>query len=49
MLRTILKIAIVVWMVGLALQFGVNAFPVLLVLAAIMLVMKHMFRRRSVN
>ena len=49
MLETVLKIAIVVWMVGLGLQFGINAYPILLVLTAIMLVMKHMFRRRSFN
>jgi hypothetical protein len=47
MLWTILMIAIVVWMVGLGLHFGINALPLLLVLAAIVLGMKHLFRRRS--
>jgi hypothetical protein len=47
MLWTILMIAIVVWMAGLGLQFGLNVLPLLLVLAAVVLVMKHMFRRRS--
>jgi hypothetical protein len=49
MLWTILMIAIVVWMAELGLQFGLNVLPLLLVLAAVVLVMKHMFRRRSFN
>jgi hypothetical protein len=43
MLRTILMIAIVVWMVGLGFHFGENVLPLLLVVAAIVLVMKHTF------
>jgi len=42
-------IAAVVWMVGLELRYGISALPLLLVLAMIMLGMKHMFRRRSFN
>jgi hypothetical protein len=49
MLWTILMIAIVVWMVGLGLHYGISALPLLLVLAAIILGTKHMFRRRSFN
>jgi hypothetical protein len=49
MLWTILMIATVVWMVGLGLRFGISALPLLLVLAAIVLGTKHMFRRRSFN
>ena len=49
MLWTILTIAIVVWMLGLVFHFGGNVLPLLLVVAAIVLVMKYMFRRRSVN
>jgi uncharacterized membrane protein len=49
MLWTFLMIVIVVWMVGLGLHYGISALPLLLVLAIFMLVMKHMFRRRSSN
>lgn len=49
MLWTILMIAIVVWMVGLGLHFGIGVFPLLLVLASIVLVTKRMFRRRFFN
>ncbi len=49
MLWTILMIATVVWMVGLGLHYGISALPLLLVLAIFMLVIKHMFRRRSFN
>jgi hypothetical protein len=49
MLRTILMIAIVVWMVGLGLHFGADAFPFLLVVAAIVLAMNHVLHRRSFN
>ncbi len=49
MLGTFLMIVIVVWMVGLELHYGINALPLLLVLAIVMFVMKHIFRRRSFN
>jgi hypothetical protein len=49
MLRTILMIAIVVWIVDLGLHFGGRVLPLLLVVAAMVLVMNHMFRRRSFN
>ena len=42
-------IAIVVWMVGLELHFGIGVLPLLLVLATIVLVAKRMFRRRFLN
>lgn len=49
MLWTIFMIATVVWMLGLGLHFGISVLPLLLVLAAIVLGTKHMFRRRSFN
>jgi hypothetical protein len=42
-------IVIVVWMLGLLFHFGGNVLPLLLVVAAIVLVMKYMFRRRTFN
>jgi uncharacterized protein DUF5670 len=47
MLRTIFFLAVMVWMLGLALQFGGSALHLLLVVAAIMLVMKYTLLRRS--
>ena len=47
MLRTIFFLAVMVWMLGLVLQFGGSVLHLLLVVAAIMLVMKHTFPRRS--
>lgn len=47
MLWTIFMISIAVWMVGLVFHFGGSVLPLLLVIAAIVLVMDHMFRRRS--
>jgi hypothetical protein len=49
MLRTIFMVAIFVWIVGLAVRFGANALPLLLVVTAIVLATDHMFRRRSFN
>ena len=49
MLWAVLVIAIVVWMLGLVFHFGGNILPLLLVVAAIVLVMKYMFRRRTLN
>jgi Family of unknown function (DUF5670) len=49
MLWTIFMIAIAVWMMGLVFQFGGSILHLLLVVAAIVLVMNHMFRRRSFN
>ncbi len=49
MLRTILMIVIFVWMVGLELQFGEQVLPLLLVVAAMTLVMDHIFCRRSLK
>ncbi len=49
MLWTIFTIAIVVWMLGLVFHFGGNVLPLLLVVAAIVLVMKYMFRRQAFN
>jgi ABC-type iron transport system FetAB permease component len=49
MLRTVLPIVIVIWMLGLVFHFGGNILPLLLVVAAIVLVMKYMFRRRTLN
>jgi Family of unknown function (DUF5670) len=49
MLWTILTIVIVVWMLGLVFHFGGNILPLLLVVAAIVLVMKYMFHRRTLN
>jgi hypothetical protein len=46
MLRTIFFLAVMIWMLGLVLQFGGSAFQLLLVVAAIMLVMKRMLPRR---
>ena len=47
MLRTIFMISIAVWMVGLVFHFGGSVLHLLLVVAVIVLVMDHMFRRRS--
>jgi hypothetical protein len=47
MLWTIFMISITAWMVGLVFHFGGRVLPLLLVVAAIVLVMNHMFRRRS--
>lgn len=49
MLWTISTIAIVVWMLGLLFHFGGNVLPLLLVVAAIVLVMKYTFRHRVFN
>jgi len=48
MLRTGFFLAVMIWMLGLALQFGGSVHHLLLVVAAIMLVMKYTFPRRSV-
>ena len=47
MLWTIFMISIAVWMVGLVFRFGGSVLHLLLVVAVIVLVMDHMFRRRS--
>jgi len=47
MLRTVFFLAIMIWMLGLALQFGGGVFHLLLVVAAIVLVMRRMLPRRS--
>ncbi|HMC29594.1 MAG TPA: DUF5670 family protein [Candidatus Angelobacter sp.] len=47
MLRTIFFLAVMIWMLGLMLQFGGSVLHLLLVVAAIMLVMKHTFPRHS--
>jgi len=47
MLRTIFSLAVLIWMLGLMLQFGGSALHLLLVVAAIMLIMKYTFPRRS--
>jgi hypothetical protein len=47
MLRTIFFLAVMVWMLGLAFQFGGSALHLLLVVAAVMLVMKYTLLRRS--
>ena len=49
MLRTIFFLAVGIWMLGLMLQFGGSVIHLLLVVAVIMLVMKHTFRRRSLD
>jgi hypothetical protein len=46
-LRTIFSLAVMTWMLGLVLQFGGSVLHLLLVVAAIMLVMKYTFPRRS--
>jgi len=47
MLRTIFFLAVVIWMLGLMLQFGGSVLQLLLVVGAIMLLMKYTFRRHS--
>jgi hypothetical protein len=47
MLRTIFLLASAMWMLGLMLQFGGSVLPLLLVIASLLLVMKHIFRRPS--
>jgi Family of unknown function (DUF5670) len=49
MLRTIFLVIVMIWMLGLALQFGGSIFPLLLVVAAIVLVMNYTFWRHSFN
>jgi hypothetical protein len=46
MLRTIFFLVAAIWMLWLMLQFGESVLPLLLVVGAIVLVMKHMFPRR---
>jgi hypothetical protein len=47
MLRTLFFYAVVIWMLGLMLQFSGSVLHILLVVGAIMLVMKYTLRRRS--
>jgi hypothetical protein len=47
MLRTIFFLTVMIWMLGLMLQFGGSVLHLLLVVAAIMLIMKYTFLRRS--
>jgi hypothetical protein len=49
MLHTILMTVMFVWMVGLELQFGERVLPLLLVVAAMTVVMDHIFCRRSLK
>jgi len=42
-------IVMFVWMVGLELQFGERVLPLLLVVAAMTVVMDHIFCRRSLK
>ncbi len=49
MLRTIFFLAAAIWMLGLMLQFGESVLPSLLVVASILLAMKHTFRRRPLH
>jgi hypothetical protein len=47
MLRTVFSLAVLIWMLGLMLQFGGSVLHLLLAVAAIMLIMKYTFLRRS--
>ncbi len=49
MLRTLFFYAVVIWMLGLMLQFGGSVLHILLVVGAIMLVMHYTLRRRSLH
>lgn len=49
MLKTIFFLTVVIWMLGLMLQFGGSVLYLLLVVAAIMLVMKHTFQRQFLH
>ena len=49
MFRTIFLVIVMIWMLGLVLQFGGSVLPVLLVVSAIVLVMNHVLRRQSFN
>lgn len=47
MLRTIIFVTVAIWMLGLMLQFGESVLPLMLVVAAIVLMIKYTFPRRS--
>ena len=49
MFWTIFTVAIVLWMVVLAVAFGLGVVPLLLVLGTILAAMNVAFRRRSLN
>jgi hypothetical protein len=49
MFRTIFLVIVMIWMLGLVLQFGGSVLPLLLVVAAIVLAMNHVLRRQSFN
>lgn len=49
MFWTIFTLAILLWMVGLAISFGPGVMPLLLVLGTILIAMNLVFRRTSSN
>lgn len=49
MFWTIFTVAILLWMVGLAVSFGPGVMPLLLVLGTILTAMNFAFRRMSSN
>ena len=49
MFWTIFTLAIVLWMIALAVAFGSGVMPLLLVLGTILAAMNFAFRRRSLN
>jgi hypothetical protein len=46
---TIFTLAILVWMIGLAVSFGLGVMPLLVVLGTILTAMNFVFRRTSSN
>lgn len=49
MLKTLFGILIVVWMVGFALRYGLGVFPLLLVVALIVVLIHLAVHRRAVH